>query len=279
MNVAGTGIPVAILHRLALGVEPFDPLTGRRIGAAGLLVEREQDHGRPRWADPYEPVPPGLPLEPNLGGRYRLRYGPRVVSPARIRLWDRRRWFVPRRFEIPLWTVEEITALERAGTDLPVLSRVLRPWLMPGVAAPIPPAATAARGRVVRAGRPVPWARIVASEPGRPDVHAAADERGEFLLVVAGSRRIAVGELDLDLTVLADPALEPVTEAAHRFDSLPLEPVARSSNPVVDAELDNPLLRGVRPPATFVAGQTVHHVRLAVGRPAPEINTLEFDPQ
>ncbi|GIF18196.1 hypothetical protein BJ973_008841 [Actinoplanes tereljensis] len=269
---------VTILHRLALGVEPFDTLTGRRIGSAELIVEREKDYGR-RPLDPYEPVPPGLPLEPSLGGRFRLRYGPQVVSPVRIRLWDRRRRFAPRRFEIPLWTLKEITDLERTGTDLPVFSRVFRPWLMPGVAAPIPPAATAARGRIVRAGRPVPWARIVASEAGQPDVHASADERGEFLLVVAGPRRIAVGRLDLDLVVLADPAIGPVAEAAHRFDSLPLEKVARSSNPAANAELDNPLLRGIRPPATFVAGQTVHRVRLAVGRPAPEINTLEFDPQ
>lgn len=279
MNVSGTNIPVDVLHRLALGIEPFDALTGRRVESAELLVELETEIHIRKPIRPYDPKPPAQPLEPSLSGRFRLRYGPQVPSPARIRLWDRQRRFVPRRFEVPLWTLAEVTALERAGADLPVLSRVLRPWLLPGVAAPIPPAATAVRGRVVRAGVPVPWARVVGSRPGRPDVLAAADERGEFLLVVTESYRVVSATLTLDLTVHADPAGEPVTDAVRRFASLPLEPVARSSNPVAGGELDNPLLRGARPPAAYVPGQTAFSVHLAVGRLDPVIRNLEFDPQ
>jgi len=282
MNVSGTDIPVDVLHRLALGIEPFDALTGRRVESSELIVEMEtvdQIRLRRRLPQVYDPEPPAKPLEPSLSGRFRLRYGPRIPSPARIRLWDRRRRFVPRRFEVPLWTLAEVTALERAGADLPVLSRVLRPWLLPGVAAPIPPAATALRGRVVRAGAPVPWARIVGSRPGRPDVLAGADERGEFLLVVTDSYRVVAATLTLNLTAHADRAGEPVTDAARRFDSLPLEPVARPSNPVVPGELDNPSLRGAQPPAGYVAGQTALSVQLAVGRLNPEIRNLEFDPQ
>ncbi|WP_436532100.1 hypothetical protein [Actinoplanes sp. HUAS TT8] len=270
---------VEILHRLALGVEPFDALTGRRAASTELIVEREQEEHNPRTLFPYDPRPPGIALEPHFGGRFRLGYGPRLAATVRIRFWDQARRYVPRRLEVPLWTLAEVKAAEKTGTDLPVLSRVLRPWLLPGVAAPIPPAATAVRGRVVRAGKPVPWARITGTRPGRPDVLAAADERGEFLLVVTDSYQVATATLGLDLIVRADPAVVPVTDPARRFDSLPLEPVTRSSNPPVAADLDNPLLRGDRPPGPFAAGLTAHPVQLTVGRLDPQIATLEFDPQ
>jgi hypothetical protein len=110
-------------------------------------------------------------------------------------------------------------------------------------------------------------------------VHAAADERGEFLLGVTGPRRAPTGTFDVQLTIAADPAAGPVPDAAHRFDSLPLEPIPRSPDPPHDGDLDNALLRGERLPAGFAAGQTSHPVRLSVGRVHTEPQPLEFDPQ
>jgi hypothetical protein len=277
-----------VLHRLALGVVPFDALTGHRIDA-DLQVERDRVLSvRRGLIDPLAPYPPWSPLERSRSGRYRLRFGPAVGSRAHIRLWDPARRYTPRVFDVELWKLDEVVALERAGQhDLNVLSRVLRPWLHPGTGTRLPATATGIRGRVVRAGQPVPWARLLATA-GPLTARAATDERGEFLLILTASPQVVTATIGGSLAISADPDLKPPASAADRLQSVPVEPVARTPDPAtqplpadqfLQPYLDNPLLRGEQDPDRFVVGQTQHPVTFDVGRVKTEVEPYEFDPQ
>ena len=181
-SVIATSVgPADVLHRLVLGVEPRDALTGGALATAvrvGQEVPPRLRAAAARFADPW----PCLDFERNGTARFKLRY--RIGGPNRIkvnpdgspptitvRIDDARRRFVPRRFAIPLWTRLE---LERAdptpaggptGPYVPLASRLLRPYLFPGAAYPIPRGTTAIRGQVVFNARPVRWPRLFARVP------------------------------------------------------------------------------------------------------------------
>jgi hypothetical protein len=270
ITVAGTVVPVQILHRLALGVEPRDHVTSARIG--GIRVDEELPGPEPSdrrrlGLDPLT-VPSTLrPFEPS-GGRYKLRHGPRVRESFTLRVHDPLRRYVPRRFVVTLWPAADLAVADEdppQGPFIPVLSRVVSPWLLPGAAYRLPRTVTAIRGRVTSAGRSVRWPRIRAHAPASGEVlgHTHGDERGEFLLLLprggGGFWPPADGLLPVELALTAAPsALPPPTAeqlAARQLDplaDLAEEPVPRSQNPPLPGDLDNPLLRGEAEPADYV---------------------------
>jgi hypothetical protein len=246
MNTIETVVGTAdVLHRLALAVETVDAFTRRptktRAGREMLGLT-----GASSW--------PCRDLETNGRGRSVLRHGATLPSEVTVRFVDPARRFVPRRLRVPLWTEAEVAAADASppsGPYIPVRSRLLRPWLLPGPAYPLFGGTTAIRGRVTRAGRPVRWPRITARAPGDTVVGwAHGDERGEFLLVVTHTGLLpppAPSSMDIDLVVSAAPEVPPTAEDA--YGDLAVETVPRSAVPPNAADLDNDVLRGLNRPA------------------------------
>ncbi|MEL1623597.1 hypothetical protein, partial [Acinetobacter baumannii] len=67
------------------------------------------------------------------------------------------RRYVPRRFTISPWQLADVA--EPAPYVEPS-ARLVRVWLLPGSAYPLPGTATVIRGRVTQNGEPKRWARI-----------------------------------------------------------------------------------------------------------------------
>jgi hypothetical protein len=298
---AGIG-PVQVLHRLALGVEPVDAFTRAPIGR-GVRIGREAPRPprRRRGTGPLDPLARrrDLALESNGTGRFKLRHGPELGEAATVvvRVDDPYRRYVPRRFEVAIWTFAEVTASEDwppttaspakppTGPFVATRSRLLRPWLAPGSTYALPRGTTGLRGTVTIGGRPLPWPRVDALGPGDVVVgRAHGDERGEFLLVVTGTGTLVPPPLTtLDVRVVlrglrpstpGDPPVPGALPADDPLVGLPLEPVARSANPPAPGDLDNPLLRGETPPVSYVPSTTPPPaVTLEIGRvravPAP----------
>jgi hypothetical protein len=291
---AGIG-PVQVLHRLALGVEPVDAFTRALIGR-GVRVGRElpKPPRRRRGTGPLDPLARrrDLALESNGTGRFKLRHGPGLGSVATlvVRVDDPWRRYVPRRFEVAIWTFAEVTASEDwppttqslakqpTGPFVATRSRLLRPWLAPGSAYTLPKGTTGLRGRVTLGGRPLPWPRVDALGPGDVVVgRAHGDERGEFLVVVTGTGTLVpppLTTLDIRLVLrglrppaAGDPPVKGALPADDPLVGLPLEPVAKSANPPAAGDLDNPLLRGETPPAGYLLSTTPPPVvTLEIGR-------------
>lgn len=104
--------PVRVLHRLALGVEPIDAITGLRVGA-GLRVGREVPPRRRRdWVLNPLAHRPVVDLE-RSGARFKLRHGDGVRVRVTIRIDDPGRRWVGRRFDVALWTLAEVEAVDQ----------------------------------------------------------------------------------------------------------------------------------------------------------------------
>ena len=247
--------PANVMHRLALGVECLDAVTGRLVRTS-VLTGREMDPIRlPRDHDPEWPC---FSLPGKGTGRSYLRFDHTIPvrTPLLLRLVDPSRRFVPRRLELPLWTLAEILAAEATPPVVPAASRILRPWFWPGSAALLPAGMTVIRGTIQTGTAPVRWARLTAVRHGDVAVgHGHADERGEFTVLITDSGSLpppAPGTIDIDLQVMApDPATAPRVDPLDRYADLVVEPVTRPSNPPQPAELDNPVLRGTATPAGY----------------------------
>ncbi|MFF0014120.1 hypothetical protein [Streptomyces sp. NPDC005374] len=300
-----------LLHRLALGVETVDAVTGRAVGTAVRVGREVPDQPRRRRrGQGLDPLLRriDLPLEASGIGRYRLRHELRrrpvvllrdgvppapAPAPVVVRIDDPRRRFVPRRLAVPLWTLAEVEAAEAAGGHIPVRSRLLRPRLLPGSAYVLPRGVTGLRGRVRDAAGPLPWARVEARIEDQPphDVivgRAHGDERGEFLLVVT-----TLGDVDLALRkevrlriVVFGPAPVPVPIPApvsgdeDRLAGLPIEPVPRTGDvpPPQVVDLDTALMRGETPPPGYRQSSADHRVRIQVGGMRSEPTPFLFTP-
>ncbi len=247
-----------VLHRLALAVECLDAVTARRV-RVGVRIDREVD---PLVLAPQRsPGPSLLPLASRDAGRAQLRFDHTTpTDPVTLRIWDPERRYAPRRLELPLWTLAEIVAAEGAPPVVPGASRVLRPRLFPGTAGPVPRGATTIRGRIETAGAPTRWARVSAVRSGDVAIgHAHADDRGEFLLVIADTGTLpppAPSDLSVDLVVTAPDPL-PAVDVDDPLADLVVEPLARTSNPPLPGELDNDVLRGVAVPPGHAANTAV----------------------
>ncbi len=257
------------LHRLALGVETLDAVTGRATGTP-VRVGREVPHRSDRHRPPGRgrPLDPllqraDMPLESSGTGRHLLLHTLRRSTPgesAVVRIDDPWRRYVPRRLEVPLWTRTEVEAAEAAGDHIPVRSRLLRPSLWPGSAYLLPSGATGLRGIVYGAVGALPWPRVEAhlDATGALVGRAHGDERGEFLLVVS---YLGVRDLNTPAPPVAvrisvfgpGSAPEPADPGKDPLARLAVERVPRTPDrpPPVDAALDTPLMRGETPPQGY----------------------------
>jgi len=158
---------------------------------------------------------------------------------------------VPRRLRFPILG-------QAAAETRPPRFRVRRPVLFPGAAYDVSSGATGLRGRVLRAGKPMRWARVEARLPAAGTLvgRAHGDDRGEFLLLI-GSEASPVGDvvppLEIEVTVFG-PAAPPVPPDADRpkidpLWDLPLEQTAAPGDP-------DPVAEGEAQPAGYTATTT-----------------------
>lgn len=256
-----------VLHRLALGVRCLDAVTRRAVGVP-IDIGREVT-GR-FLAPGAEPCWPCLPLETRGPARGVLRFRPDLPRrPFVLRIADPTRRYVARRFRVTLWDLAAVQRVDHGPGQvlIPAAYRLLQPWLLPGSAYPVPAGGTAIRGRVVRDGQPVRWARVRALGPGDATVgHAHADERGEFLLVIANTGTMpppAPSSLSVRLRVRAlrppPPGTPPRPFNPDRYHDLVVEDVPRAQAPAPPPpptppppDLESPLIRGEMDPIGYI---------------------------
>jgi hypothetical protein len=188
------------VDRLALGLEPID---AGRLGRVARIVRVQledvpQPHTPPRRIADACAYDFGLPaMDRHPSSRYALLYAKDLKIPVTVRLFDCKRWFVPRRLRIPILTLPQNQAAETAAASPvapppllppqpPVVARVRRPVMFPGAAYQTDTSTTGLRGRVFRGGRPMRWARVEARDPASNALlgRAHGDDRGEFFLIV-----------------------------------------------------------------------------------------------
>jgi hypothetical protein len=250
---------VTVLHRLALAVEVLDAVNRR--AAFGVRVGREA----PRTA--------ALPPRGDGSGRLVLRHDARLPDVVRVRIDDPTRRWVPRRLDVPLWTLEEVRAADQEppGAFVPAGYRLVRPWLKPGAGYPCPHGTTGVRFGVRRGRDRVAWPRIEVFDSGAlPAGWAHGDERGEVLLLIAPPPAppptfpvvVRVHEPDRawrDPRPAAEPSpLDPLRD-------LHPEPLARAPVPPAPPDLDGPAARGDAPPPGYLR-RTDHLLTCTVGR-------------
>jgi hypothetical protein len=266
-------------HELAVGLEAVDAVRGSRV-TGPLLALREVPvpaDARHRLAAERRLVTGLLPALRRLEScrhtllRSEVRYDP--ADPwVEVRLVEGRgqlvpRRFVPRRLRIPLTD-------PAAHDTTPLAGLIRRPALMPGAAYPIHASATVLRGRVLRGGEPVRWARVEALAPDGPttcpgalseDLLAVAhgDDRGEFLLVLPPAAA-TVGAVTLTTTLCIrawahdPPPADAETRATDPHWDLPREDLPATE---AGARIEAGWLR----PASHTHG-VVRRVTLRLGR-------------
>lgn len=184
MNTLLADAYVETVHRLALGIEPLDAFRGGRVGhPVRIDLEAPGNWSPHEPTDPYfRPVEPG-DLLPSVGRHdsclHALLYHPNLRDHVDLAVYDVGRRYAPRRLRVPLLTLTQAEAQ-------PYTHRVRRPVLFPGAAYEVSEAVTGLRGRVLRGGRPMAWARVEASLPGNGTLvgRTHGDDRGEFLLLL-----------------------------------------------------------------------------------------------
>ena len=250
MTVLQTQIgPATVLHRLAVAVEARDVLSNRP--ADSLVTARFR-----RLPTPTNPTPVWQPMTRRGTARFTLRHRLTATTPLpdlQIVVEDPSRRYVARRFTITPWQLADVA--EPAPYVEP-FARLLRVWLLPGTAYPLPRTATVIRGRVIQNGRPKRWARVQGTTPTSDAGWAHTDERGEFVLPIidagADLTRVPTDQITVSLRVIGTPTIaDPLPPPTDRTLDLVSEVVARSSNPATATELDNDVLRGIAVPAGY----------------------------
>jgi hypothetical protein len=240
MNEFLPDVYVENVKRLALGLEPLDALHNMRIVPPLTVMYDAAVRGLPR---------PAIDRHPSC--LHVLIFGAAVATPVELRLFENNRRFVARRIQYPIHP--QATAETR-----PTEERVRRPTMFPGANYDLDSGATGLRGRVLRGGAPMRWARVEANVSGvaEPLARAHGDDRGEFLLVLPADNNLS--SLDplwpLDVTVFgpaAPPApATPDLPAQDPLWDLPLEAAPVPGTP----DLVSP---GVDRPAGYTASQTL----------------------
>jgi len=249
-----------LVHRLALGIEPIDAQSGRRLSQqlqvgydlalAGIKRPPMERHTSNLFALRYQP---GVP---DATGLLDLRFFDQSDPPYKAEN-DRRR-VVPRRFRIPILTEPDVEAQE-AVARLQFRRRIRRPLFFPGAAYDFTATSTCMRGRVLRAGNPMRWARVIATLTGSPVVvgRAHGDDRGEFLLLINAAVTSGSAWPDpLEITVSIfgpdpfPPVATPAVKARDPLWDLPLERLAAPDMAVDD------VATGVRLPADYTKSVT-----------------------
>jgi hypothetical protein len=262
------------IQRLALGLEPIDALRGERIGTPLDVaidgVPAPVPRFRRRAASPFAAEDVLRRLQRHDSCRFVLLWDDRLRREIHVRISEAARRFVPRRLSITVPTLAQLIARELAPPAVPAMRRVRRPFLYPGAAYDISDSVTGARGRVTRAGKPMPWARIVAVRRGTNTVvgRAHGDDRGEFLLVVGRNEGVfsalpASLAINLTLTVTGPNAPvgpQPVGAPPDPLWGLPLEVVTNTTVP------DDDVSRGITDPYSPNPVTTTLDVSLPFGR-------------
>lgn len=255
-----------VIHRLALGVEPRDAVTRRRVpDGIGVLFE---EHPTPlhQWRE----WPRGLTLDDVLprmdrhgSGRFLRVYAGGVPDEVVVRVVDERRRYVPRRLHFDFLPEDEVVDAEKddAVADVPLARRAVAPGLWPGAAYGTVPGTTGIRGRVVRDpdSEPARWCRVLALTPDGDELGwAHGDDRGEFLLPFAIPEDVvgmADDPVEYELIIGADDPPPDPDPAAHPND--PKRPVV---DPLWDLAPED-VTPGVAPAETvegreFLPGQS-----------------------
>jgi len=182
---------VELIDQLAVGIEPMDALRASRLSYQLQVAHDAALRGLRR-----------PPVERHDSNLFSLRYQPGATTPLDLRFFDLaeasykpqndRRRIVPRRLRIPFLNLADVETQEnnealaahRSTRDF--RRRIRRPAFFPGAAYSFDAMATGLRGRVMRGGKPMRWARVVATLEGEIVVvgRAHGDDRGEFLLLI-----------------------------------------------------------------------------------------------
>jgi hypothetical protein len=269
MNETLAQVWVEHITRLRLGIEVADAL-GRPGPIAGLGVFSEnvpRPHPVPKSARTASPSGDadddiGLPgVRQNPSGRFAISFTTRdAAGQGRldVRVIDPSRRYAPRRLSIPVPSLADVLAADKAhdaDPTVPLAPRGSRPLLFPGADYGTHAGATIIKGRATwgAGGPPVQWARIEATVNGGSQAgpwRAHGDDRGEFLLVI-GSLTLTQAvqpslTVDVDVVVHARPVPPPGTPvdspAQSRDDplwQLPIERVTAldPSDPVAAGEI------------------------------------------
>ena len=235
---------VEMIQRLALGIEPIDWQRGSRLGYPLQIQHEAALLGLPR-----------PPIERHTSNLYALRYQPGISPPLQLRFFDSdrpvykpqhdRRRIVARRFSIPILELSVVEAEEKTEADAVPTEvkdfkrRMRRPVFFPGAAYDFSATTTGLRGRVMRDGVPMRWARVIAILNGTGVVvgRAHGDDRGEFLLLInaAVTTGSAVPKpLEIEVTVTGPLNMPPVPPGFPNVDPLWDLPVEALANPGVD---------------------------------------------
>jgi hypothetical protein len=258
------------IRRLRMGIEPADALGSIQILLGIELFSESVPRPHripPRGGLGIPDISIGLPrIRRSPSGRFAIAFvdapGPNT-GRIDIRLIDRDRRFVPRRFSIAAPLLAEVKTADhdhQSDPNIPLTPRGCRPLLFPGQNGGIQAGATVIQGRTTWGvgGPAAPWTRIEAMATGvnqQSPWRAHGDDRGEFVLVIgpldlAMARNLS-STVDIDVVVsgrpLPDPAANAPIEspAESREDPLwhlPLEPVNALDPP------DPVLLGEVQPP-------------------------------
>jgi hypothetical protein len=250
MTVLQTEIgPATVLHRLAVAVEARDALSNRLVDSVVTARYR-------RMPTATNPTPHWQPMNRRGTARFTLRHQLNATTPLpdlQLVIEDPSRRYVPRRFTITPWQLADVA---ESAPYVEPFARLLRIWLLPGSAYPLPGTATVIRGRVIQNGQPKRWARIQGTTPTSDAGWTHSDERGEFVLPIldagADLTRVTTDQITVTLRVIGTPTIQtPPPPATDRTDDLVSEVIPRSTNPATTAELDNDVLRGIAVPAGY----------------------------
>ena len=260
---------VEVIHRLALGIEPMDAQRSRRLSHELYVGYDAAQFGLPR-----------PPIERHASNLYALRYQPGVTEQLDLRFFDLserfyqpqydRRRIVPRRLRIPLMKLADVEAAELLDRK-DFKRRIRRPVFFPGAAYAFDAMTTALRGRVMRNGKPMRWARVVARLEGQTVVvgRAHGDDRGEFLLVV-NTKDVTGSALPQPLKIevsVFGPGVVPVPNppdlpALDPLWDLPLEKIVANpgtDDPVETGEkLPDGYSANVKPVIEFTLGKCLY---------------------
>jgi hypothetical protein len=234
------------VDRLLIGIEPVDAMRAMPVAnpiavvfdgnpgtAAARRTTRLTDDDWDRAFGIPDALGDLLPIPRSHSGRHALAFRPGLKTPPiALRLFDRRRRFVPRRISYPL------------PTDIRTASpRVRRPALYPGAAYDVSHAVTGLRGRVtwnaaLADEELVRWARVEATIGDTVVGRAHGDDRGEFLLLLeanAGGLGDLPSPLRVQVTVFA-PTLRPDPPGDDPLGDLPLEVLAADPDDISAGE-------------------------------------------
>lgn len=231
---------VETVKRLALGLEPLDAVHMMRVAPPLTVGYDAAARGLPR-----------PPVERHASCLHVLIFGAGVATPVELRLFEDSRRFVPRKLQYPIHP-------QALAETRPPAERIRRPRMFPGANYDLDSGATGLRGRVLRGGAPMRWARVEATVPGAPAPLARAhgDDRGEFLLVLPSDNSLSSLDPVWPVTVTVfGPAAIPVppTPDLPALDPLWDLPMEAAPAPGVP----DPVSAGEDLPAGYTASQSL----------------------